>query len=356
MNRRKKEMKIKASMLFVITLLLWGVLFLVKLAVWGLDGQNLIEEIISNMLGIIPPLLIFDFGLEYLTRDDMADEVSEKIVQTLMGESDAIDVFKDEDKVKFVKNTVTHLVGEESSMMVNEVIDPYITNKYNIKTYFKYSIVIRNYINSDIFSEDKYMKVYEDLKYKRTFIGNNRLSKEINIAFIMKDHALDDALRSLRYIFQENFAINETEFERLCSLTDLQLIDFVSKEMQLTLYIDNNLCEIRYVKINLDALIITLISEHDVEMEQHNVELSFSMPQSKKQSEILISINEPTYSPLIQLSYPESNMNVKVYSFLNAGCNASVTEASHNIGTYEFCIQDKWIYPMSGVVFVINEN
>ena len=88
---------------------------------------------------------------------------------------------------------------------------------------------------------------------------------------------------------------------------------------------------------------------------EHSVEISFAMAQSKGHSEFLVSINEPTYAPIIQLSYPENSMSVKAYSFLNDGDESSVERATHNVGTYEFCIQNKWIYPVGGVVFVIDD-
>ena len=102
-----------------------GVLFVIKLHFWGADGESIIDDIVSNMIGIIPPLLIFDFGLEYLTRDNIASDISEKITQTLLGESEAIGAFKDDDKIRFVKNTVKHLVGDESYDSVYAVMEPY---------------------------------------------------------------------------------------------------------------------------------------------------------------------------------------------------------------------------------------
>ena len=90
-------------------------------------------------------------------------------------------------------------------------------------------------------------------------------------------------------------------------------------------------------------------------LNSHSIEISFAMPQAKGRSEVLVSIGEPTYSPIIQLSYPETLMTVKAFSFLNEAKGASIEQASHNSGNYEFCIQDKWIYPMSGVVFVIDD-
>ena len=157
MNRKnKQDMKIKTFLLFTITLLIWLLLFFVKLHFWGADGKNVIDDIVSNMIGIIPPLLIFDFGLEYITRDNIA------------------------------------------------------------------------------------------------------------------------------------------------------------------------------------------------------VDISFSMPQKRGVNDFMVSISEPTYAPDIELSYPDNEMEVKAFSFLNDCEDSSLEKATHNMDSFEFNLQNRWIYPMSGVVFAIN--
>lgn len=354
-NNRRHNLQVLTVMMFIITLMIWVVLLFIKAFIWGLELKDLFEEIISNILGIIPPILIFDFIYEYITKDHIADEVSEQITRTLVGSSDVIDVFKYEDKVKFVQNTVRHIVGEESSEMVNAVLEPYIAKKYSIRNSFKYTIVLRDYPNNHMFDESKYFKAYEDLKYKKSYIGENSLGNEFSAAFILKDHILDEALRNQRFILQENLIISDAEMQNLMSLSESDKLSFVMNEMQFSIYIDEKLCEIKSVRISDDAIVITLASEHDPKQSSHSFDISFAMPQLRGRSEILISINEPTYSPIIQLSYPEPAMNVKAFSFLNDGNDSSLEQASHNAGNYEFCIQDKWIYPMSGVVFVIDD-
>ena len=45
---------------------------------------------------------------------------------------------------------------------------------------------------------------------------------------------------------------------------------------------------------------------------------------------------------------------VKLHFWGADGEDSSLESATHNIDSFEFNIQDKWIYPMSGVVFAIN--
>lgn len=357
MNRKNKhDMKIKTFLLFAITLLIWALLFFVKLHFWGADGENIIDDIVSNMIGIIPPLLIFDFGLEYLTRDNIAGDISEKITQTLMGESEAISAFKDDDKIRFIKNTVKHLVGEDAYDMVYAVMEPYITGKYNRRTVFRYKITLKSSPKSNLFDDSNYFRIYESLRYRKNYSSDCSLPDRFSVAFIMNDNALDDALRNRTYIFQENFIINPSELHALLEMPKDRQREFIEKELHLSIYIDGKLCQLEDFSFSENIIIANYSSEHDVSVNVHDVDINFSMPQKRGVNDFMVSISEPTYSPVIELSYPETEMEVKAFSFLNDGEDSSLDSATHNIDSFEFNIQDKWIYPMSGVVFAINTS
>ena len=355
-RKNRRDMKIKTFMLFAITLLIWALLFVIKLHFWGADGESIIDDIVSNMIGIIPPLLIFDFGLEYLTRDNIASDISEKITQTLLGESEAIGAFKDDDKIRFVKNTVKHLVGDESYDMVYAVMEPYITGKYNRRTVFRYKITLRSSPKSDLFSDESYYRIYESLRYRKHYAADSSLPQKFSVAFIMNANALDDALRNRTYIFQENLAINEAELKKLLDMPEAEKKDFIENELHLSIYIDGRPCRLEDFSFGKNIITVNYFSEHDEAAKVHDVDISFSMPQRRGISDFMVSISEPTYSPVIELSYPEAEMEVKAFSFLNDCDDSSLENATHSVDSFEFNIQDKWIYPMSGVVFAINTS
>ena len=355
MNRKnKQDMKIKTFLLFAITLLIWALLFFVKLHFWGADGKNVIDDIVSNMIGIIPPLLIFDFGLEYITRDNIAGDISEKITQTLMGESEAISAFKDEDKIRFVKNTVKHLVGEESYGMVYAVMEPYITGKYNSRSMFRYKITLRSSAKSELFADVDYFRINESLKYRKNYSGGSFLPSKFSVAYIMSDSALDDALRNRTYIFQEKLVINPPELQELLDMTQEQQREFIEKELHLSIYIDGKHAALEDIVFGENLITVNFSSEHDVSLKEHDVDISFSMPQKRGVNDFMVSISEPTYAPDIELSYPDNEMEVKAFSFLNDCEDSSLEKATHNVDSFEFNLQNRWIYPMSGVVFAIN--
>ncbi len=355
-QKNRRDMKVKTFLLFAITLLIWALLFVVKLHFWGADGESIIDDVISNMIGIIPPLLIFDFGLEYLTRDNIASDISEKITQTLMGESEAISAFKDEDKVKFVKNTVRHLVGEESYGMVYAVMEPYITNKYNRRTMFRYKITLRNSPKNALFDDERYFRIYESLRYRKCYSEGGALPEKFSVAFLMNDNALDEALRNRTYIFQENLLIDLPELKQILGMSKSEQRGFIENELHLSIYIDGKLCELSDFCFDEGNIILNYSSSHDEAKKDHDIDISFSMPQKRGMNEFLVSITEPTFSPVIELSYPESDMKVKAYAFLNDGEDGSLERATHNVDTFEFNVRDKWIYPMSGVVFAIDTS
>lgn len=368
-SERMRNIRSLTILFFVFTAIVWIALLLVKMTFFEFNPSDLFDDIVSNILGILPPIIIFNFVFEYFTQKYESDEISEKIADTIMGKSDIMSRFKDEQKIDFIKSTIATMVSPDAAEMTNAVIYPYITNSYNIRTYFKYSIILRDYEDSPIFEKKRYMKVYEDFKFTKRYINEDNLAQDFHVGFITANHELDTALRNQNYIFQENLSIDQQEIDKLLEMSKDQWFETVVEEMQLSVYIDNLKAEITDVNFSSAGIDVAFHSEHinktlkkftpgevgkyDYKTE-HSVELSFAMAQVKEHTEFLVSINEPTYAPIIQLSYPETSMKVNAYSFLNDGDESSVESATHNVGTYEFCIQNKWIYPVGGVVFVID--
>lgn len=368
-SERMKNVRSLTILFFVITAIIWVTLLLVKMVFFEFNTSALFDDIVSNILGILPPIIIFNFVFEYFAQKYESDEISEKIADTIMGKSDIMSRFKDEQKIDFIKSTISTMVDPEAAEMTSAVIYPYITNSYNIRTYFKYSIILRDYDNSPMFDKKRYMKVYEDFKFTKKYINDENLPQDFHVGFITSNYELDSALRNQNYLFQENLSINDEEIQKFLALDPDEWKAMVEKEMQISVYIDDLKAEITNVVFSPAGIDIAFHSEHitrtlkkftpgtmgkyDYKTE-HSVEISFAMAQEKGHSEFMVSINEPTFAPIIQLSYPETTMNVKAFSFLNDGDESSVEKATHNVGTYEFCIQNKWIYPVGGVVFVID--
>lgn len=353
-KKRRRSLQSVTVMLAVITALIWLVMVFIKLITRGLSFDNLFDDILSNILGILPPIIIFNFAYEYMTKQYMTDEVTEQITQTLMSNPETIDLFHTENKINFIRTTMTSIVGEESKDMVYGVIEPYLTNSYNIREFYKYTITLREYAGSEIFKSDSYFRVYENLKFRKRYVNKAQLTENFHVGFFLTNIEIDKAFRDCNFIFRENLLLKPSEIDYLNGLDDDARADFIENEMALAVYINDSKCKATAFNITESGIDVEFHSSDFISDKANQVEISFNMPQLKGHSEFLVSINEPTYSPIIQLSYPEDIMQVKAFTFINDGEDSLVEKANHYAGGYEFCIQDKWVYPMSGVVFVID--
>lgn len=355
-NSRRHGLRTITIMLALITTAVWLILLLVKYIVSGLDLASLFDDIIANILGILPPIILFNFLYEYLTKEHVADEMTEQITQTLMSNPQAIDLFDEQPKKEFVRATIQTLVGEEECEMVYGVVEPYLSQHYNIRRFFRYSITLRDYTDNPLFPADRYMRVYEDLKYKKHYIGDNTLGRQFQIGFFVDNGELDKELHGQSYLFRENLTLDPDQLQTLIAWSDEEKRRFVEKDMSLRVFIDDIACEIEGVTIDSNGILLQFQSTHDTAKSELKIEVMFNMPQLKGYSEFLVSISEPTYSPNIQLSYPESTMHVTMFPFLNDGDECLVQNAMRNTGSCDIYLQEKWVYPMSGVVFIIQDK
>lgn len=312
---RMKNVRSLTILFFIITAVVWFALLMLKIILFDFSADDLLNDIISNILGILPPILIFNFAFEYFAQKYESDEISEKIADTIMGKSDIMSRFTDEQKIDFIKSTIGTMVDPEAAEMTGAVIYPYITNSYNIRTYFKYSIILRDYENNPDFPKEKYMKVYENFKFTKKYINDDNLPQDFHVGFITENHELDTALRNQNYIFQENLSIEKSEMDKMLTLTPEERLKIVLEEMQLSVYIDDLKAKITEVVFSPAGIDVSFHSEHITKTlkkfapgtvgkyehkTEHSVEISFAMAQAKGHSEFLVSINEPTFAPIIQ--------------------------------------------------------
>ncbi len=172
----RKSLKTATIMLAAVTTIVWMLMLAIKFFVSGMKPDELFDDIMSNILGILPPIIIFNFAYEYLTKDYMTDEISEEITQTLMSNPRALGAFDNDIKRNFIKSTISSLVGTDKIDAVYGAIEPYLTYKHNIRSAFEYFIEIRNYSRNDReadeggaaeFDPNLYYKVKEKISYRK---------------------------------------------------------------------------------------------------------------------------------------------------------------------------------------------
>lgn len=368
----KKNKKRMMFFLIVGTTLIWIILLLLKVFLWGLDFYDLLDDITANILGILPPLIIFNFAYEKLTQDISAIEMSEQITETLMSDPDTIALFTKEQRRGFINSTITSLVDQRACAMVQGCLEPYINadSPFNIRTYFDYNIQLLHDIpQNSIFNPDDYFFLSETLQYNICYLNSKSdedLPNDFYAGLFFDVENLDYALRTgkeksccdekIPFIFRENLKIKQEDLEKILNLSREELINFVKTFIKLKIKIDNEPAEITNVVANGTCIKILFHSGHSAKKDGHSVRILFHIVQLWG-SEFQVALSDPTYSPKIQLSYQPDKMDVDMYSFFSDSIETSVGNAfEKDHGMYNVIVTNKWIYPMSGMVFTIKKK
>lgn len=360
-DKNRKGRKYATIMLALITLTTWIVIMIIKVLIMrsrGLDFNfaDLLDGILDNLLGILPPIIVFNFAYEYFTQDYLSEEMSEQITRTLMSDPRAISRFDRNAKQTFVHTTLLSMLKEEQGEMIYGMIQPYMSSEYNIRKYFHYKFIIGEYGKDGIFSKNEYFKIQEKLTYKKLFMTACKFDKRFKLGFFIEDGELDSALKNQQYLFREDLKIAKDELEKLMVMDLAQRKAFVTEFMRLKVFINTSEAELYDVLINEAGIIIEMNCKEefpkDMFQKDVTVEVGFHMPMLKSNCKIFASISEPTYSPSIELTYPEDKVKVVMLPFLNG--NTSIKDSMHYDGMCEITVHDDWIMPMSGVAFLID--
>lgn len=323
---------------------------------YGYDFKilDVVDSVLDNIIGILPPLIIFNFVYEDLVQDLQADELSEQITKTLMGSQDSMGLFDNETKTNFLHTTMVSLLKEEKGDMVFGMAKPYLDSKYNIRKQYQYLIKLKPCTEqSDIFLPDKYILIQEKFTYIKCFANiESKIGKEFKIAYFLNEEELDNQLKGQNYIFREDLNIHEEDLEKLSQLSDEEKEEFIHNFMKLNVRIEEELAKITKVVIDENGIFIDFSLEEEIYKNEMLIEIFFLMPQVKQKSKFLAAISEPTYGPNIQFIYDEDMADIIMFPFLNMSVEARKT--THFPGVYQISAQDEWVMPMSGVVFIID--
>ena len=183
----------------------------------------------------------------------------------------------------------------------------------------------------------------------------NVFEKRFRIGFFLEEVELDSALKNQQYLFREDLKIHKKELDLLINMNCAQRKSFVLEGMRLKVYINNIEAQLDDVVIDESGILLDMSCPEgavgSAPLRDVTVEIGFIMPMLKSDCKLLASISEPTYSPIIELSYPEDKYKVTMLPFLNG--NTSSKDAMHYDGICEIVVNDDWIMPMSGVAFLI---
>lgn len=367
----KREKTRNYVILYTTVLLVWIVLVIISFLKGFFSGEDFIVNIVNNIIGILPPILIFDFFNEKLTRDASAVEMSTKITETLMSNPETMDLFTVDQRKDFIKSAITSILGDyDAAEMVNDNLVNYLNTdmNYRIRTDFDYNFELSNTLPSafeGIFkSPDEYFYVQEKLHYKVKYLSenqNNTNSKIIKLGFIFDNNSLDSALREKESdeifkncIFRESLDVSADDLIKLKEIvTDKNAYQ---KLFKVDLQIDTYKGILDNVMIYNEGIVCSFKVDHDIEAMEHTIRIIFHIPK-RWNSLIEVALVDPVKAPRISVSYPEDEMIVDMFSFLSKGEESSLEVAHEHLnGIYDIAITNEWIYPISGMVFKVDKK
>ncbi len=371
MEAIKREKTRNYIILYMVTLVIWLILLIYSFVKGFFTGEEFIVNVVNNIIGILPPILIFDFFNERLSREATAAEMSDKITETLMSRPETLNSFTLEQRRNFIKSTIESIAEDEDAAdMINGSLKDYLfnDNNYRIRTAFDYSFELDSslpFIYNEIFGQaEDYFYVQEKLHYTVKYLSpeaNNMTSNIVKVGFLFDNKSLDSALREKKNaelfdkcIFREILDIKPEDLENLKNIVS-------SKEMFMRLFkldiqVDRFHGILEDVIVCNEGIVCLFNIGHDRNADIHSIRIIFHMP--KLWNSILeVALVDPVKAPGISLSYPDDTMNVEMFSFLSKGEESSLEVAHEHLnGIYDIAISSEWIYPISGIVFSVKKN
>ncbi len=380
--------------LYIVVILIVVVGELLLFLFGDFSAGDLFKDAIGNLMGVLAAFLIFDIAHEKMSKDSYASEVSEQILDTLMYHREAIDMYAADQKKIFVKAFIESIVKDpDGSDMINNFLNHYLltTKDFDslsyiterdcrIRTGFSYRFVLetnRTKAFGDLKSDpddDPYFYVQEELDYTVKYFtpkGSNLDSEYVKVAFVYDNALLDlffresaegsDKEMMANCIFRENLDIDEIDRAYFKGLGQEELTAAVKRMFRPCVRIDGINGTIEKVEVGQVGgrdcgLVITFRVGHDRMAMTHDVNIIFHMPK-RWNTALEVGLVEPTKNPRISVSYNEDTMDVDMFSFLNKGeSTAYENTAEGENGVFSISLNDEWVFPVSGVLFVVRKD
>jgi len=265
-----------------------------------------------------------------------------------------LDEVDDEVKKEALKTLVFSLVREKNADMVYSMIKPYVNSNYNLRLEFDYRISLevgfdfQGYVD---ISSQKYYRLKERFTYTKRFI-RDRMPKEFWIKFDTGLADLDGSLHAENVLFSEDFNIEKEDIEKLMKMDDEKKRSFINNVLRFQLVINKNRLEPTDISYSHSGIAIHYVVDDDADILYFKS--SFGIPFKKNTKFFFASISEPTYSPSVIFTFDPDYFDVKMIPFLSQ--NVISKDAMSIDGEIEFKVEDEWVLPMSGAVFIITED
>lgn len=253
-----------------------------------------------------------------------------------------------------LKNAVTASVGPHNGVILNDMIEKSFYRSYNVRTKYRYEIDINpafSFSAIDV-DDDKYFELAESFAYTKLFLTDERLTNTFWLSFATSLDSLDEELKSESFLFSENLMIEREDLAALAALDEDEKLDFYLRDMRTKLNINGKVLTPEEVRIDENGIFARYELDENAGNEV-GVKIRFRMPQKKTNCFFFASINDPTLSPFIRFGYPEDELDVTMIPFLSRAVTAKDTKVFE--GLRELNVENEWVMPVSGAIFIINE-
>ncbi|MBR3767768.1 MAG: toll/interleukin-1 receptor domain-containing protein [Clostridia bacterium] len=262
----------------------------------------------------------------------------------------------DDEKIGLLDGVVSSYYGTKIASVMSSFLQTNPRYYNNIRLKFNYEISIDSVFPFGNIAIDKknYFKLSESLSYQKHFL-DTPIGQEFWISFVRDLDDVDESLRNENYIFSENLLIDENDMNNIINLSEEDQKTFFTKHMRVRFNLNGRVLEPVVLTINKAGIFAKYVMASE---ESHNkstvldVKIAFTIPHRKIASYFFASISDPTYSPHISFSYPEDEVNVEMISFMNR--NITTANAKIFEGLREIFLDEEWVIPMSGVVFIMS--
>lgn len=357
-NINQSSMKNITVLFAVILSLLFVIVLLVRIVLqyrlgMEFDAIEFTDTILSSIIGVIIPLLIFNVFYEYLVRIHSSREISEKITETIMSNKEVIDSFDFDTKKQFVKTTLQSILQQEKGDVVYDMVSPYLQSKLNLRKKFKYTIVLEDISQSEcckwsnFISTAGYNLIRESLSYTKVYTDEpGCLPEYLSIGFFIDENILDRHFKNKDFIFRENFSVSKEDLENIKQKKE----EFVNSCMDVRLYINELKTLIQSIDVTDNGIVITYRTPAGIKMDEIDYDITFSMPQLKEKNNFMAAISEPTFRPQIRLIYPREQYNITSIPFFDESYEEKI--GINDIDGFKEIDLKNWVLPRSGAVFM----
>ncbi len=283
------------------------------------------------------------------------DSISEwNVFNKCLEDKKFADFLPDSLKMSIINNAVSSFLDEYSAKILTNMLTKLSDKVYNVRTKFRYEVDIKESFDFKILDidPDKYYEISESLSYTKIF-RSEKPDEHFWISFATKLTNLDSELHSENFFFSENLTISAEDMKLLSELSDDDKEEFYTSAMRVKLNINGEILSPEEIIVDDGGIFARYSLPQSIDTDVLNVKLRFKVPQGYTNSFFFACISEPTYSPFVRISYDEDAFDVEMVPFLTRSITAKDTKIFE--GVRELSVENEWIMPISGAIFLINK-